>query len=69
MNEELTYAQAIEELQQIVQIMEQSSIDPDRLLELVKRATYLLDFCEKKLLNVENEINQTLKYPNTSENT
>lgn len=67
MNEELTYAKAMEELQQIVQTMEQSSVDPDRLLQLVKRATFLLDFCEKKLLNIENEINQTLQQGSTTD--
>jgi exodeoxyribonuclease VII small subunit len=61
MSEKLTYSKAIEELQSIIDKMENSSIDPDQLLELVKRASILLDFCEKKLLRLEGEINQILQ--------
>ena len=61
MSENLTYSKAIEELQTIISKMENSTIDPDQLLELVKRASYLLDFCERKLLHLEGEINQILQ--------
>lgn len=65
MSENLTYSKAIEELQHIIESMENSSIDPDQLLEMVKRASYLLNFCEKKLLHLEGEINQILQSMDT----
>ena len=59
-NKKLTYAQAIEELEQIIEDIETENIDVDALTRQVKRATYLINFCKNNLRNTEEEVKKTL---------
>lgn len=59
-NKKLTYAQAIDELERIIEDIETESIDVDALAIKVKRAAYLINFCKNNLRNTEEEVNKTL---------
>jgi len=57
----LTYTEAITELEQIVSEIEDASISVDVLASKVKRAAELLQFCRNKLTSTEQEVNDVLK--------
>lgn len=56
----LTYAKALQELEEIINRIETKSIDIDVLMEKVKRATYLIKFCKSNLRSTEQEVKKTL---------
>jgi len=57
----LTYREAIEEMETIIDSIENDVLDVDELAEKVKRTTYLLKFCKKKLFDTKNEVDEVLK--------
>ena len=61
MNEQPNYAEAFEELQQIVSEIEEGQISVDELSEKVKRAAHLINICKTKLLSTEEDVNKILK--------
>ena len=61
MNAQPNYAQAFEELQQIVSEIEEGQISVDELSEKVKRAAYLINICKAKLSSTEEDVNKILK--------
>ena len=61
MTAEPNYAQAFEELQQIVSEIEEGHISVDALAEKVKRAAYLINICKEKLFSTEEDVNKILK--------
>lgn len=56
----MTYEKAIAELQSIVEALENDDINMDNLLEKVKRAKHLLEFCKGKLRAVDTEVKNIL---------
>ncbi|HRI29095.1 MAG TPA: exodeoxyribonuclease VII small subunit [Chitinophagales bacterium] len=56
-----TYAQALEELQTIVQAIEDETVGIDELAEKVKTASALVQFCRQKLRSTEEDIANTLE--------
>ncbi len=58
---EITYTQAIEELEKIVAEMENEDISVDELSEKVKRAAGLIRFCKAVLHKTEEEVDAVLK--------
>lgn len=58
---DITYQQALEELEEIVQRLEDEEVEVDRLSELVERATYLVNTCRDKLKSTEDHLNDTLQ--------
>lgn len=60
-NSELTYAEAAEELQEIIDQIEQDEISIDALSEKVNRAGFLIRFCKEKLVKTEGEIRQIMQ--------
>lgn len=56
-----TYKQAIDRIEQIVDIIENQEPDIDQLSAIVKEATDLIDFCKKKLKTAENDLNSSLE--------
>ena len=58
--ENLTYSQAIGELEKIINEIEAESVDVDVLAEKVKRATYLIKFCKSNLRTTEEEVKKVL---------
>jgi len=65
---EITYAQAIEELEAIVKRMENEDIEVDELSETVKRAGILIRICREKLKVTEQEVNNLLTEITKAEN-
>ncbi|MEX2232134.1 MAG: exodeoxyribonuclease VII small subunit [Cyclobacteriaceae bacterium] len=61
MNDQPNYAQAFEELQQIVSEIEEGQISVDELSEKVKRAALLINICKAKLSSTEEDVNKILK--------
>ncbi len=61
MNAQPNYAQAFEELQQIVSEIEEGQISVDELSEKVKRAAHLINICKAKLSSTEEDVNKILK--------
>ena len=61
MKDQPNYAQAFEELQQIVSEIEEGQITVDELSEKVKRAALLISICKTKLSTTEEDVNRILK--------
>lgn len=61
MNNLPNYAEAFEELQQIVSEIEEGQISVDELSEKVKRAAQLINICKAKLSSTEEDVNKILK--------
>ncbi len=60
---EITYTQAVAEIEAILESINQKQLDVDTLVEKVKRATELLNACREKLLKVEGEVVKVLEQP------
>jgi exodeoxyribonuclease VII small subunit len=60
MSEKITYSEAFEELQNIVNEIEQGEITVDELSEKVKRATVLIKVCKQKLSTTEEDVSKIL---------
>jgi exodeoxyribonuclease VII small subunit len=67
MNDHPNYAEAFEELQQIVSEIEEGHISVDELSEKVKRAAFLINICKAKLSSTEEDVNKILKDLDNSE--
>jgi exodeoxyribonuclease VII small subunit len=57
---ELTYSQALNELEKIVAAIESEEVDVDVLAEKIKRASFLISFCKQKLRTAEEEVKKVL---------
>jgi exodeoxyribonuclease VII small subunit len=57
---ELTYSQALNELEKIVAEIETEEVDVDALAEKIKRASFLITFCKGKLRTAEDEVKKVL---------
>lgn len=55
--ENLTYEEALTQLQQIVTALESGTISIDALGEQTDRAATLIQFCREKLRQVESQVN------------
>lgn len=60
MAENLTYEAAYLELQQISREIENETISVDVLAEKVKRASFLISFCQTRLKSTETEVNKII---------
>lgn len=56
----MKYTEATAELDQIVQDIENAEISVDELSEKVKRAAELIQFCNKKLTQTEEDVQKVL---------
>jgi exodeoxyribonuclease VII small subunit len=61
MKNKITYAEAIAELEEIVNEIENEDIGVDELSEKVKRASELIKICKDKLHKTEEEVSAVLK--------
>lgn len=59
--ETLSYEQAYSELRQIIDRLENSDVNIDVLTKEIKRAESLLDFCNKRLSQVEVDVQELTK--------
>lgn len=60
MEQELTYESAYNELLQIAREIEDESVSVDVLADKVKRASELIEFCQKKLKTAEGNLNNII---------
>ena len=58
---ELSYKEAISEIEDILQQIENDEPDVDQLSEKVKRLSFLGSWCSEKLHHTEEEIEKILK--------
>ncbi|MFN5415678.1 MAG: exodeoxyribonuclease VII small subunit [Flavobacteriia bacterium] len=58
---EITYQEAYDELQDLVQDIENGEISVDELSIKVKRAAELIKICKQKLTSTEEDVNEILK--------
>lgn len=61
MNEEISYQDAIREIEEIIKKIEDGELDVDQLTGQVKRVSSLLDICRKKLKTAEEEIKKIIE--------
>jgi len=61
MHENLTYEKAYDELKKIAGEIESESVSVDVLAEKVKRASYLITYCQEKLRSTEQDVNKIIK--------
>lgn len=61
MEENLTYEEAFDELNVIVNDIEQGEITVSELSKKVKRAVVLISICKMKLTTTEEDVNKILK--------
>ena len=57
---EMTYTQAVTELEEIVQKMQDPQCSIDNLTDYTKRSKELLDICRKKLTEADEQLKQIL---------
>ena len=57
----LSYSEAIGEIESILKQLEEGDMDVDILAEKVKRSTELIKLCKIKLQKTEDEVNKILK--------
>jgi exodeoxyribonuclease VII small subunit len=58
---ELTYLEAVEDLARIIESMEESDLNVDELSEKIKAATERLQYCQKALHAIEENVNELMK--------
>ena len=68
MEEKLTYEAAKSELAAISKEIESEEISVDQLATKVKRASELIEFCQAKLKNTEEEVNKIIGRMENPEN-
>ena len=68
MEKELTYEAAYKELKQLTSEIENETVSVDVLAEKVKRASYLIAFCQEKLRSTEKEVNNIISQMNQGGN-
>ncbi len=61
MSEQLNYTEAFSELQEIVKQFEGGEINVDVLAEKLKRASLLIEICQKKLSQTELDVQQIVQ--------
>jgi exodeoxyribonuclease VII small subunit len=57
----LTYEAAYKELEEITRDIERESVSVDVLSEKVKRASFLISYCQQKLRITEDEVSNIIK--------
>ncbi|RIH64831.1 exodeoxyribonuclease VII small subunit [Mariniphaga sediminis] len=57
----VTYNEAISEIEEILEKIENEELDVDELAEKVKRVSTLLKMCKDKLLKTNEQVEQILK--------
>lgn len=60
-NKEISYSEALGELEQILSAIESGTSDIDTLAAKVSRATELIKLCRARLLKVEGEVKEILE--------
>lgn len=61
MAKKISYKEAMAEIEQVIQEIENDELDVDLLSEKVKRVAFLLEICKDKLYKTEQEVEEVLK--------
>lgn len=59
--ENITYESAFQELEEITREIENEAVSVDVLSEKVKRASFLIQYCQQKLRQTEDEVGNIIK--------
>ena len=59
----LSYEEAFEKLQQIIQLLEEGNVSLDNSIKYYEQGILLKDYCEKKLQNAEMKIRTVINKP------
>ncbi len=59
-NKKLTYQEALDEIEEILEKIENNELDIDDLAEKVKRVSFLLKYCKEKLQKTNEEVEKIL---------
>lgn len=65
MEQNLTYEEAYAELKKIATAIESETVSVDELAVKVKRASFLITYCQSKLRSTEQEVNNIIKQMET----
>lgn len=57
----ITYSEAISEVEEILERIENEELDVDELAEKVKRVSILLKICKEKLTKTNEQVEEILK--------
>ncbi len=57
----ITYTEAISEIEEILERIENEELDVDELAEKVKRVSVLLKICKEKLTKTNEQVEEILK--------
>ena len=60
-NEEKTYKQAYQELQNILKDLENNETDVDVLSEKLQQANELIEYCKQRLAKIEVDVDKLIK--------
>lgn len=60
-NEEKTYKQAYQELQNILKDLENNETDVDVLSEKLEQANELIEYCKQRLAKIEVDVDKLIK--------
>ena len=60
-NNEISYALALEELQEIINDLESDQVDIDELARKVERANELLQLCQKRLTSTQMQVEKIIE--------
>ena len=58
--EQITYAEAVADIEEILARMEDGELDIDRLGAYVERATTLIALCKEKLLKAQKQVEKVM---------
>jgi exodeoxyribonuclease VII small subunit len=58
---EISYKDAVKEIEEIIGKIESDELNVDQLTDKVKRVSLLLDICRKKLKTVDQEISRIIE--------
>ena len=61
MSKDLTYGEAMTQIEEILEKIEAGELDVDELTEKVKKVANLLEVCKKKLKTTETEIQKVIE--------
>jgi exodeoxyribonuclease VII small subunit len=59
--ENMTYESAFKELEEITRAIENEAVSVDVLSEKVKRASFLIEYCQTKLRQTEDEVGNIIR--------
>lgn len=59
-NRQLTYSEAITQLNEIVRLIDNNEVEIDQLADKIKEANELIAFCNEKLTKAEKEMENLL---------